>query len=135
MPIRNAAADYVAPATKSDGTDHACGIPMGTRFALEIGDADIETWLASLPSALPPETQRSARTIAYALRDYGWFITDTSGAASFQFEDRATAGAEWSDLGLSEKSVDWKRYPIDLLDGLMSSATIYALVPSDRYPP
>ena len=45
-----------------------------------------------LLSTLPPETVRAARIIAVALRDYGWFITDTAGAATFQFEANVTAG-------------------------------------------
>jgi hypothetical protein len=66
-----------------------------------------------------------------ALRDYGWFITDTAGGAHFQFEDYATARDKWNDLGLGERSIGWKNYPTDLLDGLITRERIYAIAPSD----
>jgi hypothetical protein len=136
MPIRNTDGEfYVPPATKLENPDHPSGgIPEGMRFALDVSDAEIEAWVASFPASLPESTRQSARVIARALRDYGWFITDSSGGADLQFEDYHTAGAEWRELGLGESILDWKEYPRDLLDGLLTRERIYALVPSDQYP-
>ncbi|CAI8821753.1 hypothetical protein [Methylocaldum szegediense] len=131
MPIRNTAQTFVPPATKSDGKTTENGIPMGTRFALDITDAEIDAWVNSLPRQLPLQTRRSARIIAVALRDYGWFITDTAGGAHFQFEDYATAQGKWEELGLGERSIGWKNYPTDLLDGLITRERIYAIAPSN----
>lgn len=136
MPIRNTDGDfYVAPATKLEHPDNPTGIPEGMRFALNVSDQEIEDWINSLPKQLPAQTKSSARTIAKALRDYGWFITDTSGGASIQLESRASAGNEWDSLGLGYYSVYYEQdYPSNLLDGLMKPERIYALVPSDQYP-
>jgi hypothetical protein len=133
MPSRNTAKNFVAPATKSDGRVTQNGMPMGTRFALNITDAEIDEWVNSLPSELSEQTKRAARIIAVALRDYGWFITDTAGGAHFQFEDYATARDKWNDLGLGEQGIGWKNYPTDLLDGLITRERIYAIAPSDQY--
>ncbi|MBD3393119.1 MAG: hypothetical protein GF418_13440 [Chitinivibrionales bacterium] len=135
VPIINTDGDmFVAPATKLEYPDHPSnGIPEGMRFALDITDEDIDDWITSLPAALPDATRTAARVIAVALRDYGWFITDSSGGAHFQFEDRASAGAEWEALGLADQEIGGKTYPRDLLDGLITQDNIYAIVPSDEY--
>jgi hypothetical protein len=118
---------FVAPATKTDGDVFGVrnGIPEGMRFALDVTDADIEAWATNL--SLSDVGKQSARIIATALRDYGWFITDNAGTAHIQFEDRATAGAEWEALGLGTVSAGGKEYPRDLLDGLMLRDRIYAV--------
>jgi hypothetical protein len=133
MPSRNTAKTFVAPATKSDGRVTQNGMPMGTRFALNITDAEIDAWVNSLPSQLSDQTRQAARIIAVALRDYGWFISDTAGGAHFQFEDNATAKAKWEALGLGEQYINYKNYPTDLLDGLLTKERIYAIAPSDQY--
>ena len=135
MPIQNTDGTlFVAPATKLEHEGNPPGIPEGMRFALDVTDAEIESWLASLPAELPAETITSARIIARALRDYGWFVTDTAGGASLQFEWRGVAEAEWAALGLDTREIEWSEYPRDLLDGLVAEDNIYALVPSDAYP-
>jgi Ca2+-binding RTX toxin-like protein len=125
----------VAPATKVEGSSASVpdGIPIGTHFALNVTDAQIDQWIASLPSSLSPETVHSARIIAEALREYGWFITDTAGAAEFQFESSTTAGSDWASLGLSPQTAGSATYPQDLLDGLMQQSRIYAVQPSNAY--
>jgi Ca2+-binding RTX toxin-like protein len=126
----------VAPATKVEGSSASVpdGIPIGTHFALNVTDAQIDQWIASLPSSLSPETIRSARIIAEALREYGWFITDTAGAAEFQFESSTTAASDWASLGLSPQTAGSATYPQDLLDGLLQQSRIYAVQPSNMYP-
>ena len=134
LPIHNTSGEFfVPPATKLEFPDHPPGVPEGMRFALDVTDAEIDAWIDGLPKRLPPETLRSARVIAEALRDYGWFITDTSGSAHFQFEANLTAGDEWAALGLSDRTVGGQVYPRDLLDGLLTEERIYTIVPSDRY--
>lgn len=152
MPIKNTSYEqFVAPATKleheGEGQDNGTQIPEGTRFALNVTDQEIDNWLNALPSDLPnrAETVKSARIIAKAMRDYGWFITDTSGGAHIQLEDYHSAGDDWVNLGLGYRNVsggiemytasNGKTYPQDLLDGLMTESRIYALVSSDLYPP
>jgi len=134
MGIRNTSGDfYVAPATKLEHPGRGPGIPEGMRFALKVTDAEIEAYVASLPSSLSPGMKNAARTMARAARDYGWFITDTSGAASLQFEDYASAKADWEALGLGVQTAGGKEYPRDLLDGLLTQERIYTIVPSDQY--
>jgi hypothetical protein len=137
LPIRNTARNYyVPPATKLEHPGGLRGgIPEGMRFALDVSDADIQEWLDGMPKGMRKSTLRSARIIAQALRDYGWFITDTAGGAQFQFESRLTAGKEWAELGLDYWEVDeFRVYPRDLLDRLLTPERIYAIVPSDEYP-
>ena len=134
MPIRiTNGLDYVAPATKLEHPNNPPGIPEGMRFALDITNQEIEEWIRNFPQGLTEATKRAARIIAVALRDYGWFITDTTGGDPFfQFEDRLTA-SEWKNLGLGHKVISRKEYPRDLLDGLITKNRIYTLVPSDQY--
>ncbi|MFB3880740.1 MAG: hypothetical protein ACE149_05725 [Armatimonadota bacterium] len=134
MPIRNTdGAQFVPPATKLEHPGRPAGIPEGMRFALDVTDADIEVWVASLPTEVE-QMKGYARVIARALREYGWFITDTSGGAHLQNEAWVSAGDRWSKLGLATVWVGGKEYPRDLLDGLLQRERIYAVVPSDQYP-
>ncbi|MFO1055799.1 MAG: hypothetical protein U1E53_02400 [Dongiaceae bacterium] len=136
MPIRNTDRNRsVPPATKVEGKGPSHdAIPEGTRFALDVTDDEIEDWIAALPDELPEATRRSARILARAMRDYGWFVTDNAGGATIQFEARVTAGGDWARLGLDDREIDDKKYPRDLLDGLITRDRLYAIVPSDRYP-
>lgn len=119
---------YVAPATKLEhpGSEVSNPIPEGMRFALNITDAEIESWVATKPAAY----QKLARILARTVRDYGWFVTDTAGAVGIRMEDGASAGALWKAQG-----IDWtSNTATNLLDGLITQDRIYALVPSDQYP-
>ncbi|WP_413717412.1 hypothetical protein [Silicimonas sp. MF1-12-2] len=132
MPIRSpSGVTFVAPATKLERATGRVGVPIGMRFALNITDQDIENWLNSL-GPMPAKSRRAARIIAVALRDYGWFITDTSGAAGFQFESNVSAEDEWRRVGLHASSLGEARLR-DLLDGLITRDRIYTIVPSDEY--
>jgi len=130
MHIRNTDG-FVPPATKLEFDRGGVGIPEGTRFALQITDAAIEKWLATLP--VSPLCQRSTRVIAKALRDYGWIITDTGGGANLQFEDYLSTGEKWDRLGLNKRFIGGKEFPRRLLEGLFTRTRIYAIVPSDQY--
>jgi hypothetical protein len=129
---------FVSPAQKTDGNVNLGavtnpGIPSGTRFYLNMTDTELDTWVAALPSALGTAGKNSARIIAQALRDYGWFISDSAGnAAHFQFEDYNSA--DWTALGLQPQTIGGKPYPESLLDGLITSGRLRAIVPSNLYP-
>jgi hypothetical protein len=134
MPIKNTDGErFVPPATKLEHPGRPRGIPEGTRFVVELTEADIDSWIRALPSKLSAETTRSARIIAKALRTYGFIVTDTSGGAHLQFEDYASAGAKWRQLGLHRQEIEGKEFPRDLLDGLFDQDAIRAVVSSDRY--
>lgn len=133
MPANGTSGVYsVPPALKLERNHGKPGIPQGTRFALDVSDQEIEEWIRSLDRA-SEATKRSARIIARALRDYGWFITDSAGSSHFQFEANVSAGEDWAQLGLSNQGTGDTVYPRDLLDGLLIPERIYALVPSDAY--
>lgn len=135
VPVRNTSGElYVAPATKLEHPGNPPGIPEGMRFALHVTNAEIGTWLFSLPKELPEPLRRLARIVAIALRDYGWFITDTSGGAHFQFEAPESAEEKWEALNIVDIEINGKRYPRDLLDGLITEENIIVIVPSDQYP-
>ena len=126
---------YLPPAMKTDGNRFgvANGVPEGMRFCLRVSNSQIESWIAGLPAALGSASRQSARVIARALRDYGWFVTDHAGSAHLQFEDRLTAAAGWTALGLGRITAGGKEYPRDLLDGLLQRDRIHAIVPSNQY--
>lgn len=137
MPIRNTSgAEFVAPATK---LEHAGvrlnGIPEGTRFALDVTYEEIEEHLASLPDDVPQVTIDSLRVIMIAMKEYGWFITDTAGSTHFQLESTTSAMDEWAALGMVDTEYgDFNIYPRDALDGLITQDRIVAYAPSDLYP-
>jgi hypothetical protein len=127
--------DYVPPATKLEfPRGPRNGVPAGTRFALHLHDDDLDRWAERLPKELSRETRQSARIIAQALKDYGWFVTDVSPGALFQFECRVTAGKAWDELGLGYLKVKDREYPRDLLEGLVRPENVTAYAPSDEYP-
>jgi len=127
--------EFVAPALKAEFPQGAkFGIPAGTRFALRMTDTEIDLWLNSLPKELTLRTRDTARIIAVALRDYGWFITETSPANLFHFESRVTAEKDWLNLGFEFKKVRRNEFPRDLMDSLLTSERIVAIAPSDQYP-
>ncbi len=136
MPVRNAdGAVFFPPATKLEHPGSIKnGLPEGIRFALSVTDEEIAAWAASLPRELTAEARESAKVIARALRDYGWFVVDSGGTSHLQFEDRKSAGPLWQRAGLGHIEINGREYPRDLLDGLVRQDRIFALVRSDQYP-
>jgi hypothetical protein len=137
MPIRNTSgSEFVAPGTKLEFPGvRPDGIPEGTRFALDVTYEQIDAHLARMPSSVPDVTKSSLRTLMVAMKDYGWFITDTSGSAHFQLESTTSAQKEWEALGMIDRDYGGAVYPRDALDGLITQSRIVAFVPSDEYPP
>lgn len=121
--------EYFAPATKIEYPNHPDGIPEGARFSLDVSDAEIEAHLNELP--ISDATRSSLRIILIAMRDYGWFITDTSGGVHLQLESVLTA--DWEPYGLVGYAAGGKEYPRDALDGLITRDRLRAYVPSDQY--
>jgi hypothetical protein len=76
-------ADFVYPATKSDGAGPPDGMAEGTRLQLDpgIGRAEIERWGCRGP----------CMTIAVALQRYGMYVIDNSGRPKIMLEYEDTA--------------------------------------------
>lgn len=135
MPIRNTSgSEFVAPATKIEHMGvRLNGIPEGTRFALDVTYDEIDAHLASLPGDVPQVTIDSLRVIMVAMKEYGWFITDTAGSTHFQLESTTSAKKEWAALGMVDTQYGWNTYPQDALDGLFAKDRIVAYAPSELY--
>lgn len=100
-------------------------VPEGMRFALNVTDSDIDTWINSRADLVAnPRKAETARIIARALKDYGWMIVDTSGAGStFQASTALSAKNKtiWNQLGVTQESDD------NILSGLFTDKNIYVL--------
>ncbi len=135
LPIQNTSgAEFAAPGTKIEHPGvRMDGIPEGTRFSLDVTYEEIDEHIASLPDEVPDVTKESLRTIMVAMKDYGWFVTDTSGGTHFQLESTTSAQEEWEALGMIDFEVDGKVYPRDALDGLITEDRLITYAPSDEY--
>ena len=132
---------YVNPATRIEwakGPSQQCTVPLenttagrsttvpeGMRFALDITDDQINTWLDS--RGYQGVLRDTARVFAVALRDYGWIISDTSCAdAGIETEGMTNpiAHAKWKQLGVPDgpdsQSMLW---------GLFTQQRIYVVNP------
>lgn len=136
---------YYNPATKLEGNGLPDQVPEGTRFRGLWTDANITAWTDSISSRILSNggTQTTADAvvnfatiIAVALRDYGWFITDTSGGTTMRFESVLSAQSKWEGLNLPiNVNYGGKVYPRDLLDGLITSSNFIAVDGTAYYPP
>lgn len=135
MPIRGTSgAAYVAPATKLEHPGKTGNIPEGMRFALNVTYGEIYAYVGSL-TTLRAEIKRALTIILVAMKDYGWFITDTAGSAHIQFEAPESAQAEWERIGvLPGQAFNGAEFPRFALYGFMTQERIIAFVPSNQYP-
>ncbi|MBN9164874.1 MAG: hypothetical protein BGO98_08855 [Myxococcales bacterium 68-20] len=135
MPIQGTSgSSYVAPATKLEHPGKVGNIPEGMRFALDVTEQEIDAHLDSI-TGLRPKLKQAIRVILVALKDYGWFITDTSGGAALQLEAPESAQKEWEQVDvLPQQSIGAAQYPRTILSGFMTEQRIRAYVPSDQYP-
>ncbi|MEZ5322804.1 MAG: hypothetical protein R2698_12165 [Microthrixaceae bacterium] len=105
-------------------------IPDGTRWVVDISDAEIDQWLDG--RGFTGRLRETARVFAVALRDFGSIQTETSsGPATWQAAggaDRDTA-AGWRELGLTQTVAD------TLLDGLVTRDRIRVLEPPVNHCP
>lgn len=128
-------AEYVSPALKAEfARGLRLGVPAGTRFALKFTDDELDRWAAKLPAKLSDRTRQTARIIAVALRDYGWFITGSSPGNLLQFESQVSAGKKWAKLGFESVKSGRDEYPRDLVSSLFHPDRLQAYVPADQYP-
>lgn len=100
-------------------------IPEGMVFALDMTDAQIESWLNSRTD-LAGVKRNTARIFAVALRDYGVMVVDTNGnwpgiqvAGGINPEN----AAKWTALGLGPN--DGK----NLLEGLITENNLHVVEP------
>ncbi len=129
MPIPGTSGSfYVAPATKLEHPGKTGSIPEGMRFALNVTEKQIDDYVATLKTTA--EVKRAVKIILVAMKDYGWFITDTSGAPTLQFEAPESARAKWNALGIFEDQT----HPRFSLGGFITADKIITIVPSDQYP-
>jgi len=135
MPIKGTSGQfYVAPATKLEHPGKVGTIPEGMRFALNVTYAEIDTYVNSL-TALTPAKKKAIRVILVALKDYGWFITDTAGGHALHFEAPESAQAEWERIGvLPGQSIGGIEHPRFTLHQFLTQDRIITIVPSDQYP-
>lgn len=125
---------YVAPATKLEHPGKVGNIPEGMRFALNVTYAEIDTYVNSL-TALTAAKKKAIRVILVALKDYGWFVTDTAGGHTLHFEAPESAQAEWERIGvLPGQSVNGIEHPRFTLYPFLTKERIITIVPSDQYP-
>lgn len=125
---------YVAPATKLEHPGKVGTIPEGMRFALKATDKEIDDFIAGYPT-LSAQKKRAIKIIFVALRDYGWFVTDTAGGHTLHFEAPESAQAEWERLGvLPGQSVGGVEHPRFTLQKFLTQDRIITIVPSDQYP-
>lgn len=135
MPIIGTSGQYyVAPATKLEHPGKVGNIPEGMRFALKATDSEIDAFIATY-SGLSSQKKRAIKIIFTALRDYGWFVTDTAGGHALQFEAPESAQAEWERIGvLPGQSVGGVEHPRFTLQKFLTPDRIITIVPSDQYP-
>lgn len=125
---------YVAPGTKLEHPGKVGTIPEGMRFALKVTYEEIDTYVNSL-TALTAAKKKAIRVILVALKDYGWFVTDTAGGHTFHFEAPESAQAEWERIGvLPGQSVGGVEHPRFTLQKFLTADKIITIVPSDQYP-
>lgn len=134
---------FISPAVKSfdEGTITASlgfardltpppTVQYGDRFFLNITDAQEQTWLNNLSGSINKE---AAKTIVTALRDYGWFITDTnnfernSGSHQIDFEADDSTNGYWDGIGFSGSVF------ASMLTPLFTTSSVKAILPVNYY--
>ena len=102
-------------------------IPEGMRFAIDITDAQIESWINSRNTLKNnPRRAETARIFARALRDYGMIVVDTNGARP---DIQMVGGVnpdnrtKWTNLAMGPDS------GTDLLEGLINKNNLYVVTP------
>jgi hypothetical protein len=130
---RSGFAFFSNPATKGErfpGNDLNQGVPQGTRFYLNITDAEIDAHVASWPSGVPTSTRNTMRIVLKAMQEYGCIASDQGGDNHIQFQhDDST---DWTPYGLDPITVNGKVYPRDAIDGLITNKNrIRFILPSD----
>lgn len=102
-------------------------IPEGMRFAINITDAQIESWIQSQAKFTnDAKKANTARIFARALRDYGFMAVDTGGArAGLQLAGSANpiARQQWASVGMDSDDDQF------ILEGLITKTNLYVVNP------
>jgi len=112
------AAECGSVAQQNTSADRAKTVPEGMRFALDMSDSEIDSWLDR--RGYTGAKRSTARIFAVALRDYGWIISDTTcwdSSMSVEGVANPKARTRWSRLGITNPTSDGST----LLDGLITS--------------
>ena len=141
MPVKGTSGtEYFPPATKLEHPGKKGNIPEGARFSLDVTYLEIDEHVNSIIGA-SPELKKGIRTLLVAMKDYGWFITDTAGGQTLQLEAWESAQDEWKKLGFTEllgvthRLYDkYVQHPRFSLYGFLTKDRIRMHVPSDQYP-
>lgn len=103
-------------------------VSHGDRFFLDITDAEETDWLSGLSGSI---NKTAAGVVISALRDYGWFITDTnnfernSGSHQFDFEADQSVSSYWTDIGFSGSAFQ------NMLTPLFTTSSVTAVISVD----
>lgn len=141
MPIKSTSGtEYFPPATKLEHPGKEGNIPEGARFSLDVTYLEIDEHVNAIEGA-SPGLRKGVRALLVAMKDYGWFITDTAGGQSLHLEAWESAQDEWKRLGFTELfGVSHRLYgrtlqhPRFSLYGFLTKDRIRLHVPSDQYP-
>jgi hypothetical protein len=102
-------------------------IPEGMLFAIDITDAQIESWISSRTDLKSnPRRAETARIFARAMRDYGMMVVDTNGSRpSIQQAGGINPdnAEKWANLGMGPTEKD------NMLDGLVTKNNLYVVDP------
>jgi hypothetical protein len=102
-------------------------IPHGMRFAVDMSDADIESWLDS--RGYTGAFRRTAKIFATAMRDYGFVIAETTcwdAGIEVDGSENPQTRQRWEDLGVpvGEDAAQ------QLLWGLVTEDNLYVVKPT-----
>gem|GEM_PF-851501 len=119
--------DVSSPTTITTGNTpderRRASVPEGIRFALNLTDSDINSWLNS--RGYSGRKRETARIFAVAMRDYGLMVTDSGGGgASIQTSGglNPETAKKWRDLGIDNNGKDF-------LFGLFTKDKLYVPEP------
>jgi hypothetical protein len=120
----------VAPAGDFERIDGRSGpaelarqVPEGTRFSIDVSESELQAWLDR--RGYEGKLRQTVTTIVQALRDYGWFLGDSSPNAAFWVfagAENRRDGEAWRRLGIEGTGKD-------LLAGLVTRQNLRVWAP------
>lgn len=129
--------EFWSPATKLEHRGKVGNIPEGARFSLDVTYEEINSHVEAIIGA-SSQLKHMIRVLLVALKDYGWFITDTAGGQTWQLESLASAQKEWERLGVYPEANHLIQgvsapHPRFSAGGLLTKERIRLHVQSDQY--
>lgn len=152
----------VLPALRAPLWDSVNGIPVGTRFALDMDEEKLDSWIDQFvamydkelnfpfPVGGPfykaaehfDEVKKVLKIIGYTLRDYGIIVRGIGGDA-INLEAQRSGDEVYTEIGFQDRTLIWDRDlplsdkhkigPTKLLEGLFTKENMRALAPADSY--